>query len=456
MWVCLLVHFFAGREVRRQLIVSRAMKLAQVVCRAVLIATLFASIAGCNSDSPPRADPDGPPSPTMCEAGAKECRADGLYTCDESGAFQRTEACTACQATPVPHCAVSCGDEGVTSICDGASVKDCATGAMRSCETGTCLPSGKQGVCATKPGVSTCQGRRTDGTQYVLACADANGIADDKVCDRRTGTCVGAQFDCSTLTTVPANKYACDASSGHYYSTCTAGQPTALTCNADTKCRNDMTTSCYTPAVAGSTCGGPTVCYPGLHCTQLAAAGATCVQPAGILACSSTDVLAVCNDVDTAVACVKGAVWWWKNLTTWGGSCTANHVNLAAGGTCIPGLADCKPGLECQRSRYDIAGTCRIPEPNAPAECTLTGQLSTGRSCIYDWHACRDGHYYDVDCRIVNVGGNVLTVCDCSLDGVKGNTFAGSEVCNVTTTAMLDTKVRTSCGWQLTTVEVAQ
>lgn len=429
------------------------MSLARALRRLMLLLTVLALGASCG-DEDPRTQPDAAP-PQACEPGAKECRADGLYTCDENRTFQRSEECATCETSPVPHCAVTCETPGFTSICEGESVKDCATGALRGCDSGTCLPAGQQAVCATRPGVATCQGRRTDGTPYVLACADENGLAGDKACDRRTGTCVTAAFDCSALTSVPANQYACDAASGNYYSACSAGQPLALACGAETRCRADGSTSCYTAAAAGASCGGPAVCYPGLHCTQLAATGASCVAPAGILACNSSDVLAVCNDADTGVACVKGAVWWWKNLSTWGGSCVNNHVNLGAGGVCIPGLADCKPGLECHRSRFDIAGTCRVPEPNAPAECTLTGQLSTGRSCIYDWHACRDGHYYDVDCRIVNVAGNILTVCDCSRDGVPGMTFAGSEVCNVTTTAQLDAKVRTSCGWQLTTVDVA-
>lgn len=59
-------------------------------------------------------------------------------------------------------------------------------------------------------------------------------------------------------------------------------------------------------------------------------------------------------------------------------------------------------------------------------------------------------------CRVVNVGGNILTICDCSLDGVKGNSFAGDEICRVTTTAMLDAKTMASCGWRVTTVEVAR
>jgi hypothetical protein len=430
------------------------MSLAQVVCRTALIATL---IVGCKGSSSPSssAQPDAASSKT-CDPGARECRADGLYVCGAGNAFELTESCASCEATPVPHCAVACGEPGVTSICEGDSVKDCATGATKGCEAGTCLPSGKEAVCATKVGTSTCQGRRADGTPYVLACADANGVSITQACDRRTGECVTADFDCAALASVPTTKYACDATSGNYYSACVAGQPTALACTPGSSCANDGSTSCYTPAAAGLSCGGPTVCYPGLQCTQQGAAGATCVQPAGQIACNSTDVLAVCTDVDTGVACVKGAVWWWKKLTTWGGSCTSNHISVPTGGTCIPGLADCQQGLECHRSRYDIAGTCRTPLPNAPAECTLTGQASTGLSCIYDWHACRDGRYYDIDCRVVNIAGNVLTLCDCSVNGTKTTSFSGGAICNVTTTGMLDTTAMASCGWTVTTVDVSQ
>jgi len=34
-----------------------------------------------------------------------------------------------------------------------------------------------------------------------------------------------------------------------------------------------------------------------------------------------------------------------------------------AGGQCIPRLADCMQELECHRSLFDVAGTCRAPEP---------------------------------------------------------------------------------------------
>jgi hypothetical protein len=203
-------------------------------------------------------------------------------------------------------------------------------------------------------------------------------------------------------------------------------------------------------------CGGPTVCYPGLHCTQQNATGASCVQPAGVLACNSTDVLAVCTSADTGFACVNGAIWRWNSLTAWGGSCTNDHVTLPAGGVCIPGLADCKPGLECHRTRYDIAGICRTPEPNAPPECTLTGQASTGRSCGYAWHACRDGRYYDVSCQPVNVGGIIATLCDCSVNGAKTASFGSEAICNVTTTGMLDAAAMQGCGWNVATVDVAK
>jgi len=436
-----------------------AMSFARVMGRAAVVALLIVSCQGANSTPPDGTPPDGAlpdGAPTGCDPGAKECHADGLYSCDANRAFQLTAACASCEATPVPHCAVSCADAGITSICEGDSVKDCATGMTVSCEVGTCLPFGQQAVCATKPGTSTCQGRQADGAPYLLACADANGVSTTEVCDQRTGQCVAAQFDCPALTSVPAGNVACDHASGNYYSACVAGQPTAVTCSSDTTCADDGTTNCYTGSTPGGACGGSTVCYPGLHCVQQAADAASCVRPAGQLACNSTDVLAVCNDVDTGVACVDGTVWWWKNLTAWGGSCTSNRITLAAGGVCLPGLADCKQGLECHRSPYDITGICRTPEADAPAECTLTAQISTGRSCSYDWHACRDGHYYDIDCRPVNLGGNVLTLCDCSVDGAKTNTFSGSAICNVTSTGMLDASAMAGCLWDVTTVDVTE
>nr|MBA3822139.1 hypothetical protein [Deltaproteobacteria bacterium] len=273
-------------------------------------------------------------------------------------------------------------------------------------------------------------------------------------CDGRTGTCVAAEFDCATLATVPEGTVVCDPSR-NYYTACTAGQPQTLACGTGTKCATDGSLNCYTEPTDGVACGGPAVCYPGMHCIQGDASGASCDVPAGVLACSSTDVLAVCTDVNTGFACVKGAVWRWQNLTTWGGSCTSNHANIALGGVCIPGLADCLQGLECHRSVYDVAGVCRTPAPNAPAECALTGQASTGRSCIYDWHSCRDGKYYDIDCRVANIGGQVITVCDCSVNGVKTTSFGGDAICNVTSTADLDMRARASCGWTVTTTEVA-
>ena len=389
------------------------MKTPASPCLLITIVVAFACGGG-------GATPDAPPA--SCQPGDKVCRADGLYTCDANRTFQRTEACTACEATPTPHCAVSCEEPGVVAVCENGAVKTCATGATAACDPGTCVTAGKDAVCATPAGTTTCEGRRGDGSPYVLACADANGVAPVQVCDRRSGECVTAAFDCATLDGVPAGELACDAS-GHYYSACIAGQPRALTCATGTTCAADGKTNCYTAPTEGVACGASAaVCYPGMHCVQESATVATCDAPAGQIACSNTDVLAVCTDLDTGVACVNGTVWWWRNLSTWGGSCTSNHANLGLGGLCIPGLGDCLPGLACRRSPYDVAGICSTPEPDAPAECTLTGQASTGRSCLYDWHACRDGHRYDIDCRLVNIGGNVLTLCDCSIDGAWSNT----------------------------------
>jgi hypothetical protein len=421
--------------------------LSDVIRHAALLATL---VVGCGGSS--KEAPDAP----ACVEGATECRADGLYTCDAGGAFQRTEACMTCEATPVPHCAMSCADAGVTSICQGDSIMSCANNTTTACDPGTCLPAGKQAVCATRPNMTECAGRRTNGTPYDLLCADAAGISTTKACDLRTGECVAAQYDCAALTTVPANTVQCDATSGNYYTSCVAGQPAALACSAGSKCASDGSFNCYTPPTAGAACGGPTVCYPGLHCTQTAPASSSCVQPPGQLACSSTDVLAVCNDVDTGVACVNGAVWWWDDLTAWGGSCTNNHVNLPLGGTCIPGLADCQQGLACDKSPFDVAGTCRVPAPNAPPECTLTGQVSTGLSCIFEWHACADGRQYEVNCRRQNIGGTAITICECSVNGAVTTSFGGTELCMATNLQMLDQLAMSKCGWNVTTVDVAE
>jgi len=423
--------------------------------RLLLAAFLIAGCGGSDSDNTAR--PDGTQA---CLSGATECRADGLYTCDASGAFQRTESCTRCEVAPMPHCYDACKDSGVTSVCSGDSIKQCASGEMQACDPGTCIAGAQQAFCATKPGELTCRGRRADGSKYALLCANANGeIASDQACDLSTSKCAADTFDCGQLSSVPANDFACDAS-GNYHTSCVGGQPAARACVGDTICSSGAlgdSFNCYTPATPGVACGGPAVCYPGLHCTQNDTAGASCVQPAGQLACNSTDVLAVCTDTNTGVACVHGGVWFWRNLTTWGGSCTSNHVTLPAGGICIPGLADCAPGLECHRSiPYDVAGICRTPQPNAPAECTLTADLSTGLSCAIDWHACANGVYYDVDCRRVNVGGNAITICDCKENGTVIRSYGGAETCSLTTTTALDAKVRAECGWNLTTVDLAQ
>jgi hypothetical protein len=55
----------------------------------------------------------------------------------------------------------------------------------------------------------------------------------------------------------------------------------------------------------------------------------------------------------------------------------------------------------------------------------------------------------------VRVGQYVVTACDCLVDGARTTTFGGDAVCNVTTTAQLDSLVRQHCGWPLTTVDVA-
>ncbi|HZI14290.1 MAG TPA: hypothetical protein VE153_28230 [Myxococcus sp.] len=128
---------------------------------------------------------------------------------------------------------------------------------------------------------------------------------------------------------------------------------------------------------------------------------------------------------------------------------------IPAGGNCIPGVADCARGLACVKTRYDVAGVCRTPAADAPAECTLTGQVSTGLSCVYQWNSCLNGRRYGVSCSPVRVGTYAITACGCLVDGVRTTTFGGDAVCKVTTTAELDTLVRQNCGWSLTTANVA-
>jgi hypothetical protein len=417
-----------------------------------LLALLVIVVAGCDGGGSD-ARPD---SQLPCVDGATECRPDGVYTCDGT-TFKRTEACAnGCESTPVPQCKRSCGDPGVKSICENGAVKQCSgITATQMCSPGVCMTAGNEAVCATAAGSTMCQGRRADGSFYDLLCADSSGISSTHACDFRSGLCVPSQFDCAKLASTPEGKVVCDATSGDFFTSCLAGQPATLSCSATTSCSSDGSLNCYTPPAAGGTCGGPDVCYPGLHCTQTSATARTCTQPAGQLACTPTDVLAVCTDADTGVACVKGTVWWWDNLTAWGGSCASNHINVPIDGICIPGLGDCKQGLACKRSPYDITGICKTPAPNAPPACTLTGQASTGLSCAYDWHSCEDGHYYDVDCRRVNVGGNVITVCECSIDGTVTKSFGGTAACSVTDVAMLDATLKQSCGWNVTTVDVA-
>ena len=432
------------------------------VCRMTLVVAVMMS-CGHSSERPPGEEPPpdaGPPDAvaSTCTAGDTQCRADGLYTCDATGGFQLTEACARCDGEPSPHCDHrQCGDPGVTSACAGDAIQNCATGEMQSCGPGTCVAAGAEVVCVTKPGVSQCQGRQADGTPYVLACADANGVQGDQVCDRRSGTCVAAQFDCASLAATPDGEVSCDPVSGNYYTACVAGQPDALACSAGTRCSSDGSFNCYAPVTAGVSCASPAVCHGGLQCTQLGASAPSCVAPPGILACNSTDVLAVCADSNTGVACIKGAVWWWKNLPSWGGSCTSNHITLAEGGTCIPSFADCAQGLACERSIYDVAGTCRPPQPAAPAECTLTGEVSLGSSCVDEWHSCRDGNYYGISCVPQSIAGHVITLCTCTVNGVKSApTFSGSAICNATSTEDLDAQARANCGWSVITTDLAQ
>lgn len=421
--------------------------------RFVLPALLLA--AAC---SPPRGDDDCTgrdrcDTPSDCVEGATECGEGGLYTCNAQGVLELTEAC-ACEASPTPQCVAELCPEGATLVCDGDAIRNCVTGESQSCEGGRCLLANGEPVCATKAGDPVCLKKSASGDEVLLLCSSGDAVATDTICDWRTGTCVASAYDCGRLNGVDLDKVVCD-SSGDFLSGCSHGQPSGIVCEGSSKCAQDGTLNCYTSTTAGQDCGGQTVCAPGLHCTQTSASSSACVQPAGILDCNSSDVLSVCSDSDTAVACVEGAVWWWKNLKSWGGSCTNNTPVIPEGGTCIPGLANCKPGLACDKSPYDVAGVCSTPRPGAPAECALTHQVSTGRSCQYKWDSCLNGKQYTVSCQAQSIAGHVITLCSCYVGGEKTKEFGSDAICGVEDVASLDSIAREQCGWTITTTEIA-
>lgn len=403
-----------------------------------------AADAGCTPDA-------GSVEPS-CTPGAQRCEPDGVYTCGADGRFQRTAACGDCNAQPSPHCPVNCAN-GATSVCEGDGIRDCQAGTVSSCGIGRCVAEGSRGVCVTRPG-GPCMGTNPNGSRYALACATGDQVATDQVCDLRTGQCQAGTFDCMSLDDLEDGQVTCDAS-GDFLSACVNGQPRAISCEGSTACATDGSLNCYTPPNAGEACGGPAVCARGFHCNQAAADTASCIRPTSTSTCSPSDKRVVCSDIDTAVACHYGSVWQWRNLTRWGGSCSGGVPVIPAGGNCIPGLAACASGLACVKTRYDVAGVCRPPAANAPAECTLTSQVSTGLSCVYQWNSCLNGKRYGVSCSPVRVGAYVITACDCLVDGARTKTFGGDAACNVTSTVALDTLVRQECGWPLTTVDVA-
>jgi len=53
----------------------------------------------------------------------------------------------------------------------------------------------------------------------------------------------------------------------------------------------------------------------------------------------------------------------------------------------------------------------------------------------------------------VNVGGNVVTLCECSVDGTVVKSFGGTAACSVTDVAMLDAVLKQSCGWNVSTID---
>lgn len=396
-------------------------------------------------------NPDGCSTPT-CAEGDMSCGEGGLYTCDADGTPVLTEECT-CASEPQPHCEVELCPAGATFVCDGDAIRDCSSGASTSCNGGRCLMTADGPVCATKTNDPVCVKKDANGDEISLLCSSGDAVATDQICDWRTGKCASSTFACSRLTNVELDKVVCD-SSGDFLSGCRNGQPAGIVCEGAAKCRNDGTLNCYTTSTAGQDCGGQTMCYPGLHCTQTSVADSICERPAAVLDCGANDVVSVCSDADTGVACVNGAVWWWENLRSWGGSCGEEPV-IPQGGNCIPGLADCKAGLACEKTSFDVAGVCAPPRPGAPAECVLTHQVSTGRSCQYKWDSCLNGKQYTVSCQVQNVAGHVFTLCGCFIGSEKTKEFTGEEICQVEDLASLDRIAKEECGWSVSTTDVA-
>ncbi len=345
-----------------------------------------------------------------------------------------------------------CSD-GVVSICEDGAIRDCASDATQPCHGGECITDGDRALCVASSG-SRCRGRTSDGEIYQILCGDDDGVADDLICDLRSDECRPASFDCGALTGVGTDQLYCD-STGNFLSGCHDGQPVGLVCEGDSSCGSDDTFNCYAEAQAGASCGGPVVCAPGYHCRQSGPGQSTCSQPAGQLACSSSDVLSICLSDGTGLACVEGDIFWWEELPSWGGSCDNDRPVIPEGGTCIPGLADCAAGFACDASPYDIAGVCRTPDPDAPAECTLTDQGTTGNSCLYRWDSCADGNQYNVTCQAQSAAGHIITTCRCYINGseTRGG-FEGGDLCGVESIEELDQLAQEKCEWDVVTVDV--
>ena len=417
--------------------------------RQFLLAICLAAAAGCGGGG--EVEPDA----TLCSTeGERQCQADGVYECS-GGVFELSAACDDCEAEPTPHCAGADPCDGQTgSICDGDDIRDCDAGDVEACAAGRCAMAGATPVCAVDLDepcvVDTAQG------EVNLACADEGTVSPDHVCDARTGACVATQFDCGELTGVPVDQVACDPTTGDFLTRCYDGQPIAIACAGDTSCSDDGTLNCYTEATPAAACGGQAICYPYMLCLQTDDADdPTCIQPAGQLACSDGDYLSVCTDDDTGFACLGSFPYEWDNLTDWGGTCAGNEPVIGRGGMCLPGIADCAPTLACVKEPFDQVGTCQLPDPDAPADCTLTGQASTGNQCMWEWDTCLDGKQYGVSCSAFAIEGVIVTTCDCLVDGNVTGDFAGNEVCNVETLEQLDGIVMDECGWDLTTTAVA-
>jgi hypothetical protein len=98
------------------------------------------------------------------------------------------------------------------------------------------------------------------------------------------------------------------------------------------------------------------------------------------------------------------------------------------------------------------------PPPDAPPPidafegvfCALKDPVvQLGFTCHIVWSQCTDQATYDLDCRIQNVGGNVFSLCDCTLNGAPSGQFISTTICSSTTFGQVEAIANPECGWDL-------